>query len=303
MKDHKPEVVVETRCDYPESNEQAVRSAASERGAYHQSADVQFFRARTIQWEAFMETRCGYSRRYEEALRLVATIHSDQNRKGCDIPYITHLVQVSHILQCHGFSDDAVIAGLLHDIVEDQGYEPMRIAWQFGQGVAETVDAVTERKMDKGGSKRPWGERKWEALERLRQAGDEAVAVKAADTLHNARCIALDVRREGPRVWKRFSRGPRSMLTCYREVHQIAYEKLGYHPLVRELEIALDNLERVIEEVGVGDENRFGDADDNQLYDQPERIWISISPRPQVIGGILTEVPFQQEVVTMNVVN
>jgi (p)ppGpp synthase/HD superfamily hydrolase len=246
----------------------------------------------------------GYSRTYEEALRLATQAHRDQNRKGCDVPYITHPVQVSIILAFHGFPIEVVIAGLLHGIVEDCGYELRRIAWRFGERVSGIVDALSEHKVNGRGKKRPWGERKWEALERLRQADDEVAAVKAADTLHNARCIAMDVRQEGPKVWKRFSRGPESIMAYYREVHQIAYEKLGYCSLVRELEGALEDLRRVIEEVevDVDDEDAYVGVDD-QLRDQLERIWFSISPRPRVIGDIPADVPLRQEVIAMNVVD
>ncbi|MBN1978697.1 MAG: HD domain-containing protein [Anaerolineae bacterium] len=174
--------------------------------------------------------------------------------------------------------------------------------WKFGQRIAGMVDALSEHKVDGQGKKRPWGERKWEALERLRQADDEAVAVKAADTLHNARCIAMDVRQEGPKAWKRFSRGPESIMTYYREVHKMAYEKLDYHPLVRELESALEDLRKVIEEVGVDDEDAYIGLDD-QLCDQLGRIWFSTSPRPRVIGDIPADVPLRQEVIAMTVVD
>jgi (p)ppGpp synthase/HD superfamily hydrolase len=239
---------------------------------------------------------------YEEALRLATQAHRDQNRKGCDVPYITHPVQVSLILEAHGFPIEVVIAGLLHDIVEDYGYEIRRIAWQFGERVAGMVDALSERKVDGQGKKRSWDERKRGALKQLRQADNEAAAVKAADTLHNARCIAMDVCQEGPKVWERFNRGPESIMAYYHEVHQIAYEKLGYCSLVRELESALDDLRRVIEEVGVDDENPYVGADD-QRCDQLERIWFSISPRPRVIGDIPADVPLRQEVIAMNAVD
>lgn len=244
----------------------------------------------------------GYSRTYEDALRLAVQTHRGQNCKGCDTLCITHPVQVSLILATHGFPIEVVVAGLLHDVVEDCGYEPRQIAWRFGERIAGMVDALSEHKADGQGEKRSWGERKWEALERLRQADDEAAAVKAADTLHNARCIAMDVRQEGPKTWKRFSRGPESIMAYYREIHQIAYEKLGYCPLVRELQDALDDLRKVIKEVGVSSGDIYGGVDD-QICEQLERTWFSIPPRPRVIGDIPADVSLRREVIAMNVVD
>jgi hypothetical protein len=248
-----------------------------------------------------MPQKDGYSRIYEEALRLAARLHREQNRKGCDVPYITHPVQVSLILLNDGFPIEVVIAGLLHDIVEDCGYEIRRIAWQFGERVAGIVDALSERKVDGQGKKRSWDERKQGALKQLRQADDEAAAVKAADTLHNARCIALDVRQEGARVWERFSRGPESIMTYYYEVLKIVYGKLGYHPLVRELWEALDDLKKIINEVGVGNEDIYVGADGDWLQDRLPRAWNL--PRPFILGNAPSDVVLQQEVMPMNVAN
>jgi len=196
-----------------------------------------------------MSSRSGYYERYEMALRLAATAHRRQKRKGTDLPYVTHPVHVSVILLRHGFPTDVAIAGLLHDVVEDQGYALAEIEEGFGPRVAEIVAALSERKRDARGIKRPWEVRKREGLEHMRQASTEAAAVKVADTLHNVRSIILDARREGPQVWERFNRGPDAMLDHYRQILQIARERLGDHPLVEELAEALDDLARVVGQV------------------------------------------------------
>lgn len=189
----------------------------------------------------------GYSERYERALRVAASAHKDQDRKGSGLPYITHPVHVSVILLRHGFSLDVAIAALLHDVVEDQGYSLDRIEEQFGPAVAGIVAALSERKHDAQGRKRPWVVRKEEALESLGQAGREAVAVKAADALHNVRCMVQDVRRLGPRVWQRFNSDPESMLHHQRRVLRLAEERLGQHPLVGELAGAVEDLAGLVE--------------------------------------------------------
>jgi len=191
-----------------------------------------------------------YSERYEQALRLATTAHRHQNRKGADLPYISHPVHVSVILLRHGFSTDVAIAGLLHDVVEDQGVDLSEIEEQFGPQVAEFVAALSERKTDDQGARRPWEVRKREALEHMREGSLEVVAVKAADALHNARATALDARREGPSVWQRFTRGPHALVDHYRDIVQVARERMGHHPLVDELAEAVEELAQVVEEVG-----------------------------------------------------
>ena len=188
-----------------------------------------------------------YSEKYEAALVLASREHREQNRKGTDTPYITHPVHVSAILARHGFPEPLVVAGLLHDVVEDQDYPLDRIEEEFGPDVADLVDALSEQKQDTQGHVRAWEVRKQESLERLRQASDGAVTIKAADVLHNSRTLAADLRHAGPSVWDRFNRGPDQTLWYYTEVAGLVRVRLGDHPLVAELEDALDDLTSVVE--------------------------------------------------------
>lgn len=195
-----------------------------------------------------MDGQEGYSRLYEEALQVATVAHREQERKGSDLPYIVHPIHVSVILLRHGFSTETAIAGLLHDVVEDQGYDLAEIEGRFGPAVREIVEALSEQKRDAQGSKRAWEVRKREALEQLRQASREAVAVKAADTLHNAHSFVCDLRREGPQMWRHFNRGPRQQLEYYDNVLDIVDSRLSGHPLAAELADAVNLLRRTIHE-------------------------------------------------------
>jgi (p)ppGpp synthase/HD superfamily hydrolase len=191
----------------------------------------------------------GYSDRYEAALVLAARAHRDQLRKGSDIPYVVHVFHVSAILLRYGFPEDVAIAGLLHDVVEDQEIPLARIESAFGPAVAEMVHALSEKKTE-GGETRPWETRKQELLDQLRQAKPQTAAIKAADTLHNSRRMAADLRREGPEIWRFFSRGPQQSLWYYGSVVAIVRQHLGAHPLADELVAAVQDLELAIAESG-----------------------------------------------------
>lgn len=197
-----------------------------------------------------MEREGSYSEQYEEALRVATVAHRQQTRKGSGLPYIVHPIHVSVILLRHGFSMESAIAGLLHDVVEDQDYDLAEIRRRFGAQVAEMVAALSERKSDAGGVKRPWEVRKRESLQQIRKASREAVAVKCADTLHNAHSFVQDLRREGDEVWQHFNCGPQSQLSCYRQILDVAEDRLGAHPLVAELADAVAQLARAIKETG-----------------------------------------------------
>jgi (p)ppGpp synthase/HD superfamily hydrolase len=186
-----------------------------------------------------------YSKRYEAALALAARAHRDQDRKGSDVPYIVHPVHVSVLLIRHGFDEDLAIAGLLHDVVEDQDVPLPAIEAEFGARVAAIVLALTERKRE-GDVKRPWEVRKQESLHQLGGAGLDAVAVKAADALHSVCSIVAGLAESGPTFWSRFARGADQSLWYYESVAQLVRERLGAHPLADELARAVEALAEAI---------------------------------------------------------
>jgi (p)ppGpp synthase/HD superfamily hydrolase len=192
-----------------------------------------------------------YSQRYDAALALAARAHQGQTRKGSDVPYIVHPVHVSVILIRHGLDEQTAIAGLLHDVVEDQDVPLAQIEAEFGPDVAAMVEALSERKKA-GGVERPWEDRKRELLDQLRAAGRSAVAVKAADAIHNIGATAADLRRRGPGIWRHFKRGPEQTIWYYRQILAIVGQRLGDHPLAGELQAAVDDLARAIDETRAG---------------------------------------------------
>lgn len=186
-----------------------------------------------------------FSRQYEQALQFAARAHRQQVRKGTDIPYIVHAVHVSVILLRYGFSEDVVIAGVLHDVVEDCDIAPPELEALFGAEVARLVEAVSERKRV-GGAERSWEERKTEAIASLRNGDSKIAALKAADALHNIHSIITDLGLVGAAVWQRFKRGPDQMLWYYCEILAAVRGALGDHPIVVELARAIADLEHAV---------------------------------------------------------
>jgi hypothetical protein len=175
------------------------------------------------------------TRRFERALVFAARTHAGTNRKGTTIPYITHPVQVARILERYGFDEGLVIAGLLHDVIEDENVPPEKLEEDFGHRVRALVCAVTEKKADESGAARPWGVRKREQLDHLNSAAPEIAALKAADALHNLTTIIADLDEHGDTVWARFNAGPAALAGYYAEVASVVRRKLGEHPLAKAL--------------------------------------------------------------------
>lgn len=69
--------------------------------------------------------------------------HEGQFRKSGE-PYFIHLVNVAYILATLHVSPTTLVAGLLHDVIEDCGVTPEELTKEFGSEVTNLVDAVTK---------------------------------------------------------------------------------------------------------------------------------------------------------------
>lgn len=157
-----------------------------------------------------------WSQRLELALRKAQEWHGSQMRRGANVLYLTHPLAVAMILIRHGFAEETVIAGILHDTVEDTNATIDGIRSMFGNIVAEIVASCSERKSDESGVNRPWSDRKREYLEGLAAGSIDARAVALADKLHNLASIRFDLER-GRDVFAMFHADREHVLKYYRE--------------------------------------------------------------------------------------
>ena len=79
----------------------------------------------------------------EQAYRLAEEKHQDQKRSSGE-PYIIHPLSVAAILVGLGMDSESVMAGLLHDVVEDTDCTIEEIQKTFGKEVALLIDGVTK---------------------------------------------------------------------------------------------------------------------------------------------------------------
>jgi (p)ppGpp synthase/HD superfamily hydrolase len=174
------------------------------------------------------------------ALEVAAKAHREQVRKDTDIPYITHPVSVGMTLQKHGYSEDLVIAGILHDTIEDTPININYIKKNFGEHVASIVKGCSEP--DK---RLPWEERKEHTIGHLKAASFEVKIVSCADKLHNIKSIARDYRKIADKVWDRFNRGREEQKWYYRNlVESFCHQpnSLSDEDIFREFKDEVENL-------------------------------------------------------------
>ena len=79
-----------------------------------------------------------------EAFKFAYNAHKNTYRKSSTIPYIVHPLDVASTLMKNNAPEHVVIAGLLHDVVEDEDYTLSDIRNVFGDEVATLVDGASE---------------------------------------------------------------------------------------------------------------------------------------------------------------
>lgn len=134
-----------------------------------------------------------------EAYLFAQKAHEGQYRHSGEA-YITHPLAVAEILTEVSADDKTIIAGLIHDVVEDTPHTIEDIEALFGKDVAVLTEGVTKLGKVKGQSK---SERKMENIRKMifAMATDiRVIIVKLADRLHNMRTLqfhaSVDKRKE-----------------------------------------------------------------------------------------------------------
>jgi hypothetical protein len=196
----------------------------------------------------------GYSDRVNHAFAFAAKHHDQEVRKGTRLPYLTHPANVAVILCRYGRDEDTVIAGILHDMIEDSTRSrsgpsvQTRIREKFGDGVVDTVLMVADREVDEDGTPLSFEQQKQDYLERLRLASESARWVCAADMIHTAGSLLADLRRtqdpaDRESTWRRFRTGKAGTIQWYRDVYE-RLRAVGFSaPIMSELAEMVVDLE------------------------------------------------------------
>lgn len=178
----------------------------------------------------------------KRALDRASQWHRAQLRKypGVEVPYVSHVAGVVGILSRHGFDEEVVAAGALHDTIEDCGVTKAELEELFGPRVASLVDHVTEQ--DKSLS---WEARKAAYVDHFAHKPWEAQAISLADKIDNFESILVCAAQHG-NPWAMFKRGKAAQLERFTAL-EAKLDALAPHPLIEEFLATLARVREVEE--------------------------------------------------------
>ena len=172
---------------------------------------------------------------FDEALIFAAERHSGQRRKLADIPYILHPMEVAAIIATVTDDEDVMIAGLLHDTIEDCGTDPRVIREKFGPRVSALVQSETEDKLSDRPAAETWQERKEESLLMLEHTKDRDVKILwLADKLSNMRSFYREHLRLGDAMYQQLNQKDPAMHAWYYRMIAVMLSELSDYPAYRE---------------------------------------------------------------------
>ncbi len=194
----------------------------------------------------------GYSDRINHALAFAAKHHDQQVRRGTRLPYLTAAPNVAIILTRYGQDDETVVAGILHDVVEDyvrDGYTQemleARIGDKFGMEILRTLLGVVERRYDDDGIELSQDERKEDLLARLGAASERGRWVAAADLVNEGGSLLAELARTDfpETVWGKLAAGRDGTVRWFRRFRDRLVEAGFTGGILEELGRMVDALE------------------------------------------------------------
>ena len=198
----------------------------------------------------------------EKAYNLANEAHKDQFRKSGE-PYIIHPLSVAIILAELQLDKETIVAGILHDVVEDTDITDEQLREEFGDYVALIVDGVTKlEKIKYNGDKLEYQAENLRKMFLAMARDIRVIMVKLADRLHNMRTLQYQP--------------PERQIEIARETMDI-YAPLAQRLGISKMKVELDDLSLKYLEPEV-------------YYDLADKIKIRKSEREKYVSEVVEDV-------------
>ena len=187
--------------------------------------------------------------RIEEAYQFSDSAHQGQKRKS-GIPYISHPLAVAEIIAGWQLDAQAVMAALLHDVMEDTEVTKQEISDRFGKPVAEIVDGLSKLDRIEFQSKEDAQAENFRKMLLAMVRDVRVILIKLADRLHNMRtldAVSPEQRRRVARETMEIYAPIANRLgldSLYRELQELSFAhlySLRYRTLAKALKAARGN--------------------------------------------------------------
>ncbi|MBR0406261.1 MAG: HD domain-containing protein [Eggerthellaceae bacterium] len=164
-----------------------------------------------------------------EAVEFAAQKHAGQLRKGSNLPYIVHPMEVAAICASLTEDEEVLAAAVLHDVIENAGVTVEEIKARFSERVAAIVAGDSEDKRENLPPAETWKIRKMENIEHIKSASNPGVRIVClGDKLSNIRSIQRDFERLGDGLWQRFNqKDPAEHAWYYSTIAEVLRKELS----------------------------------------------------------------------------
>jgi len=206
--------------------------------------------------------------RLADAYRFSEAAHAGQRRQSGD-PYISHPLAVAEILAGWHLDGQALMAALLHDVMEDTSVTKAQISDTFGKPVAELVDGLSKLdKIEFQSAEDAQAENFRKML--LAMARDvRVILIKLADRLHNMRTLDAvppakrrRVARETMEIYAPIA-NRLGLNTLFHELQELAFAHLyplRYRVLAKATRSARGNRREVVGKIEAAIKAKLGEA-------------------------------------------
>lgn len=174
----------------------------------------------------------------QDAISYAEQMHAGQRRSD-GTPFICHPLEVASLLRDAGAPDHLVAAGALHDLLEKSEATASDLQGRFGPRITSLVVSVSDDDRIRG-----YASRKAALRQQVADAGDEALALFAADKLSKLRELRREASTPSPEGASK-GREPRARrLRHYQRSLALLEERLPQSPLVGQLRRELQSFLR-----------------------------------------------------------